>query len=82
MKQISLMFTTVVVVITLTSNNSFAQLNGPQIMQKVYDLPTGEDTQRELTMTLVNKQGEQRVRKLKQYIKNEEVGTEKRLCFL
>ncbi len=71
MNKISLILTAVVLIITTTTNKSFAQLNGAQIMQKVYDLPTGDDTQGELTMTLVNKQGEQRVRKLKQYIKNE-----------
>jgi outer membrane lipoprotein-sorting protein len=80
MNKISLILTAVVLIITTTTNKSFAQLNGAQIMQKVYDLPTGDDTQGELTMTLVNKQGEQRVRKLKQYIKNEG-NIEKKIMF-
>lgn len=80
MKKISFILTAVVIVMTLTTNKSFAQLNGAQIMQKVYDRPVGDDTQGELTMTLVNKQGEQRVRKLKQYT-IDEGKTEKKIMF-
>ncbi|HOI86827.1 MAG TPA: outer membrane lipoprotein-sorting protein [Lentimicrobium sp.] len=48
-----------------------AQLSGQQIMENVYNIPKGDDTQGELTMTLINSKSEQRVRKLKQYIKDE-----------
>lgn len=80
MKRISLLFTTVIIAMTLTSTESSAQLNGTEIMKKVYNLPAGDNTQGELTMTLVNQQGEQRVRKLKQFIKNEGE-TEKKIMF-
>ncbi|MCD6233582.1 MAG: outer membrane lipoprotein-sorting protein [Candidatus Marinimicrobia bacterium] len=46
-----------------------AEITGKQIMEDVYNKPTGDDMQGELTMTLTNKQGESRVRTLKQYIK-------------
>jgi outer membrane lipoprotein-sorting protein len=46
-----------------------AEITGKQIMEDVYNNPTGDDMQGELTMTLTNKQGESRVRTLKQYIK-------------
>ena len=46
-----------------------AEVTGKQIMEDVYNKPTGDDMQGELTMTLTNKQGETRVRTLKQYIK-------------
>ncbi|MGC9513928.1 MAG: outer membrane lipoprotein-sorting protein [Fidelibacterota bacterium] len=46
-----------------------AEITGKQIMEDVYNNPTGDDMQGELTMTLTNKQGETRVRTLKQYIK-------------
>lgn len=59
-----------------------AQLTGAQIMQKVYEQPSGKDLQGELTMTLVNKQGEQRVRKLKQYIITEAQGEKKIMFFM
>jgi outer membrane lipoprotein-sorting protein len=48
-----------------------AQLTGQQIMEKVYNNPSGEDTQGSLTMTLTNNRGEQRVRTLKQFIKDD-----------
>lgn len=57
-----------------------AQLTGTQIMNKVYYLPTAKDTEAELTMTLTNKQGEQRVRKLKQYL-TENKDQEKKIMF-
>jgi outer membrane lipoprotein-sorting protein len=48
-----------------------AQLTGQQIMEKVYNNPSSEDTQGSLTMTLTNNRGEQRVRTLKQFIKDD-----------
>jgi len=48
-----------------------AQLTGQQIMEKVYNNPSGDDTQGSLTMTLTNNRGEQRVRTLRQYIKDD-----------
>jgi len=71
MKKLNLIMIAVAFLLTAVANNTFAQLNGKQIMEKVYNAPTGDDTQGELIMTLVNKQGEQRVRKLNQYIKDD-----------
>lgn len=48
-----------------------AQLTGQQIMEKVYNKPSGDDMQGELVMTLVNSRGEQRVRNLKQFIRDD-----------
>lgn len=48
-----------------------AQLTGQQVMEKVYNNPSGDDTQGSLTMTLTNNRGEQRVRTLKQFIKDD-----------
>ncbi len=45
-----------------------AQINGQQVMEKVYNNPSGNDTQGTLTMTLTNNRGEQRVRTLNQFI--------------
>ena len=47
-----------------------AQLTGRQIVEKAYNLPAGEDKTATLTMTLTNKQGKQRVRKIKQFSKD------------
>lgn len=64
------------------ANYANAQLTGQQIMQKVYNNPTGDDMQGNLTMTLVNSRGEQRVRSLKQFIKDEGEVEKKIMFFL
>jgi len=56
------------------------QLTGRQIMDKVYTNPAGEDTQGSMTMTLTNSRGEQRVRTLRQFIKDDGA-TEKKIMF-
>lgn len=57
-----------------------AQMTGQQIMEKVYHNPSGDDMQGELVMTLVNTRGEQRVRNLKQFSKDDGK-TEKKIMF-
>ena len=42
------------------------KLSGLEIMQKVYDRPTGNDMEASLTMTLINSRGSERVREIKQ----------------
>ncbi len=51
---------------------SYAQekITGLQVIQNVYDRPEGNDMQSELTMTLINSRGDQRVREIKQFIKD------------
>lgn len=50
----------------------FAQdkINGLQIIKNVYDRDTGTEVEGNLTMTLTNKDGNKRVRELKQFIKD------------
>ncbi len=45
-------------------------LSGNEIIEKVYNRPTGEDQTSDLNMTLINKSGDQRVRKIKQFTKD------------
>ncbi|MCK5855852.1 MAG: outer membrane lipoprotein-sorting protein [Bacteroidales bacterium] len=47
-----------------------AQITANEIVEKVYNLPTGEDVTSTLNMTLTNKSGQTRVRKIQQYFKN------------
>jgi hypothetical protein len=47
-----------------------AQLTGTEIIEKAYNRETGEDQTSLLTMTLTNKQGKQRVRKISQFTKD------------
>jgi len=46
---------------------SQSTLTGLEIMQKVYDRPTGTDMEANLTMTLINSRGGERVREIRQY---------------
>lgn len=71
MKKLQFLFGIVLAVLVFSSNTTQNSLTGSQVMQKVYERPKGNDTQGELTMVLINKQGEQRTRKLKQYIKDD-----------
>jgi len=69
-----------VAVILATSFGANAQLTGRQIIEKAYNLPTGDDQTSVLTMTLTNKSGQTRVRKIQQYTKD--LGdTEKSIMF-
>ena len=69
-----------VVILFATSFGANAQLTGRQIVEKAYNLPTGDDQTSVLTMTLTNKSGQTRVRKIQQYTKD--LGdTEKSIMF-
>ncbi|MCK5153798.1 MAG: outer membrane lipoprotein-sorting protein [Spirochaetales bacterium] len=46
-----------------------AQMTGLEVMEEVYNRPTGPDIQSTLTMTLTNSRGSTRVREIKQFIK-------------
>lgn len=71
----------IALVVLLTSGFSAkAQMTGREIVKKAYNLPTGDDQTSTLTMTLINKSGQSRVRKIKQFTK--EVGdVEKKIMF-
>ena len=59
-----------IAILMVASFSADAQLTGRQIVDKAYNLPTGKDKTSILTMTLTNKQGKQRVRKIKQFSKD------------
>lgn len=79
MKRINLLISILMSVFIIGFTPLSAQ-TGVEIMTKVYNLPSGEDTQGELIMTLMNKQGEKRVRRLKQYMINQGE-TEKKIMY-
>ncbi len=70
----TLKITSVIVAVIMAtgfSSQAMAQeLNGRDIVEKVYNQPTGEDQTSDLTMTLINKSGSERVRKIKQFTKD------------
>lgn len=45
-------------------------LTGKQIIEKVYNRPAGDDQTADLSMTLTNRSGDQRIRKIKQFTKD------------
>jgi len=58
-----------VAIVLAASFGAKAQLTGRQIVEKAYNLPTANDQSSVLTMTLTNKSGQTRVRKIQQYTK-------------
>lgn len=52
------------------TGNAMADLTGAQIIQNVYDRATAKDQTTVMTMTLINKTGSKRVRKIKQFSKD------------
>ena len=60
---IALLFTTMIIAFAQ------AQITGLQVMEHVYNRPTGPDTQSTLTMTLTNSRGSTRVREIRQFLK-------------
>jgi len=49
---------------------SQAKITGLKIIENVYNRETGNDMQGDLTMSLINSRGDQRVRKIKQFVKD------------
>lgn len=67
----------------LLSGMIFAQdISGLDVIQKVYDRPTGNDMTGNLIMTIENSRGNQRVRKIKQFVKTVNKGEKKIMYFL
>ena len=65
----TLKFSLIVSILTMSMGMN-AQLTGREIVDKAYNLPTGDDMTSTLTMTLINKSGQTRVRKIKQFTKD------------
>ena len=54
--------------VLLTSISAFAQeITGLQVIENVYNRPDGDDMTSDLTMTLINSSGKERVREIKQF---------------
>ncbi len=71
---------TAVLVLTISQCAYSQELSGREIIEKVYNRPVGDDQTSDLTMTLSNASGSQRVRKIKQFTKD--LGTtEKSIMF-
>lgn len=60
----------VFIMMLLASPLTAQEITGLQVIENVYDRPTGEDMQGDLRMTLTNSRGDARVREIKQYSKD------------
>ncbi len=66
----TLKFSLIVSILALSMGVNAQELTGREIVDKAYNLPTGDDITSTLTMTLINKSGQSRVRKIQQYTKD------------
>ncbi len=64
------LFGWVILITLLTGATAQAQVTGLKIMENVYNRPTGDDIESQLTMTLINSRGDRREREIKQFIKD------------
>ncbi|MEA2031751.1 MAG: outer membrane lipoprotein-sorting protein [candidate division Zixibacteria bacterium] len=74
----------IVVMIVALPVYSFAQekITGLQIIENVYNRQTGNDMQSDLTMSLTNSRGDERVREIKQFIKEFDESEKKIMFFV
>jgi len=69
-KKITTVLVAIIIATGFTSQIMAQELSGREIVEKVYNLPTGDDQTSDLTMTLINKSGKKRIRKIKQFTKD------------
>ena len=69
-KQITATLIVSLVFFTLSTEVNSQALTGKQVIEKVNNRDTGEDQTSDLTMTLTNRSGSQRVRSIKQFTKD------------
>ncbi len=69
MKTLKIKLIAIAVILTAALSAN-AQLTGRDIVEKAYNRPTGDDQTSILTMTLTNKSGQTRIRKIKQFTKD------------
>ncbi|MBN1408916.1 MAG: outer membrane lipoprotein-sorting protein [Calditrichaceae bacterium] len=76
--KLHIIISSILLTLFVLSFSSFAQkpLSGLEVIQNVYNRPEGKDQDGTLTMTLINSRGDQRVREIKQFIKD--FGTEEK----
>jgi outer membrane lipoprotein-sorting protein len=57
-------------VMIMAATLSAQEITGLQIIENVYNRPTGQDQEGDLTMSLINSRGDERVREIKQFLKD------------
>ena len=57
-------------VLIMTATLSAQEITGLAIIENVYNRPTGQDQEGDLTMSLINSRGDERMREIKQFLKD------------
>ena len=70
------------IVLIMTATLTAEEITGLQIIENVYNRPTGQDQEGDLTMTLINSRGDERVREIKQSLKDFDDMEKKIMFFL
>ncbi|MCD6181729.1 MAG: outer membrane lipoprotein-sorting protein [Candidatus Cloacimonetes bacterium] len=66
MKKLTIIF---IAVLIMVATLSAQEITGLKIIENVYNRPTGQDQEADLTMSLINSRGDERVREIKQFLK-------------
>ena len=67
MKKFTIILMTIIIMVATLSAQ---EITGLQIIENVYNRPTGQDQEGDLTMSLINSRGDERVREIKQFLKD------------
>ncbi len=70
----------IIAVLIITATLSAQEITGQKIIENVYNRPTGQDQEGDLTMSLINSRGDERVREIKQFLKDID-NMEKKIMF-
>ena len=70
MKKIKIITSVIAIIISMSYQTVAQEMTAREIIEKVYNRAEGDDQTSNLTMTLINKSGKERIRKIKQFTKD------------
>ena len=70
MKNLKILVSVIAIIISISYQTIAQEMTARDIIEKVYNRAEGDDQTSNLTMTLINKSGKERVRKIKQFTKD------------
>ena len=70
MKNLKILVSVFAIIISMGYQAMAQEMTAREIIEKVYSRPEGDDQTSNLTMTLINKNGKERIRKIKQFTKD------------
>ena len=70
MKNLKILVSVIAIIISISYQTIAQEMTARDIIEKVYNRAEGDDQTSNLTMTLINKSGKERIRKIKQFTKD------------